>query len=218
MKERLFALRDENYRMFNAKLLPTVEPDTIIGVRVPQLRLMAKTLSVEDLGPLPHTYYEENALHAFCIENIKDFQVCIHALESFLPYVDNWAVCDCMRPKCFKKHKAALMERIHRWLHSEHPYTVRFAIGMLMTHYLDEAFREEYPKLVSEVCSNHYYVNMMIAWYFATALAKQYDAVIGYLQDEKLAPWVHNKNIQKALESFRITQEQKAYLRTLRRS
>lgn len=217
MKDRLFALQDQTYRAFNAKLLPTVDPNTIIGVRIPQLRALAKTSSREALGPLPHDWYEENVLHAFCIESIKDYDECIGALEEFLPYVDNWAVCDCMRPKCFKKHKARLVERIRVWLQSDHVYTVRFAIEMLMVHYLDEEFSEIYPQWVSLVYSDNYYVNMMAAWYFATALAKQYCAVIGYLEQERLPVWVHNKTIQKAIESYRITEEQKNYLRTLRK-
>ena len=216
MKERLFALQDRTYRAFNAKLLPTINPDTIIGVRVPQLRALAKNIRKEDLDPLPHVYYEENCLHAFCIENIKDFTQCVAALEEFLPYVDNWAVCDGMRPKCFKKHKTELLEKIRQWLQSSHPYTVRFAIGMLMVHYLDEDFSEEFPRLASKVYSDEYYVNMMIAWYFATALAKQYDAVIGYLEEKRLPLWVHYKTIQKAIESYRITVQQKAYLKTLK--
>ncbi|MBQ9967843.1 MAG: DNA alkylation repair protein [Oscillospiraceae bacterium] len=216
MKDRLFALQDLRYRDFNAGLLPTVDPRTIIGVRVPRLRALAKELRVEDLGPLPHSYHEEDMLHAFCIEGIRSFDRCIAEVDAFLPYVDNWAVCDSLRPKCFRKHKAELSEHIERWLGAQHPYTVRFAIEMLMVHYLDEAFSERYPEMVASVCGNDYYVNMMIAWYFATALAKQYDAVIGYLQNGKLTPWVHNKTIQKAVESFRITEEQKYYLRTLR--
>lgn len=217
MKDRLFALQDLGYRNFNTKLLPTVDPDMIIGVRMPQLRALAKTVRIEDLGPLPHRYHEENALHALCIERIKEFDRCMAALEAFLPYVDNWAVCDSLRPKCFKKHKTELLRYIERWLESEHPYTVRFAIEMLMVHYLDEDFSPKYPEMVASVFSNEYYVNMMSAWYFATALAKQYDLVIGYLQEERLSVWIHNKTIQKALESFRITEEQKAYLRTLRK-
>ncbi len=217
MKDRLFALQDLGYRNFNAKLLPTVDPDTIIGVRMPQLRALAKTVCIEDLGPLPHRYHEENALHALCIEGIKEFDRCMAALEAFLPYVDNWAVCDSLRPKCFKKHKTALLGHIERWMRSEYPYTVRFAMEMLMVHFLDEDFSEVHLKMVASVCSNEYYVNMMVAWYFSTALAKQYDAVIGYLERGALSAWVHQKTIQKAIESFRITEEQKAYLRTLRK-
>jgi len=216
MKDPLFSLQDKAYKAFNAKLLPTVDPDTIIGVRVPQLRALAKTICRDDLGSLPHVYYEENCLHAFCIENIQDYGQCILALEEFLPYVDNWAVCDGMRPKCFKEHKTELLKRIHLWMQSDHPYTVRFAIEMLMIHYLDESFLEEYPKMVSVVYSDNYYVNMMIAWYFATALAKQYDVIIGFLEEKRLPVWVHNKTIQKAIESYRITAQQKAYLKTLK--
>lgn len=217
MKARLFSMQDAAYREFQAKLLPTVDKETIIGVRTPQLRALAKELRIEDLGPLPHRYYEENALHAFCIENTKDYESCMEALERFLPYIDNWAVCDSLRPKCFRKHRPELLERIKVWLQSAHTYTVRFAIGMLMVHFLEDDFSEEAPELVASVYSNDYYVNMMMAWYFATALAKQYDRVIGYLQRERLPLWVHNKTIQKAVESFRITQEQKDYLRTLRK-
>lgn len=217
MKDHLFAMQDLGYRDFNAKLLPTVDPQKIIGVRVPRLRAMAKEIGIEDLGPLPHCYHEENMLHAFCIEGIKAFDRCITAVDMFLPYVDNWAVCDSLRPKCFKNHKEELLGHIERWLQSEHAYTVRFAIEMLMVHYLDEAFSERYPEIVMSVCSNDYYVNMMVAWYFATALAKQYDAVIGYLLHDRLPVWIHNKTVQKAVESFRITEEQKCYLRTLRR-
>lgn len=216
MKKCLFALQDLGYRDFNAKLLPTVDPRTIIGVRVPQLRALAKAIHIEDLGLLPHSYHEENMLHAFCIEGIRSFDGCIAALDGFLPYVDNWAVCDSLRPKCFKKHKVELMGYIERWLHSEHTYTVRFAVEMLMVHYLDEDFSERYPEMVASVCSNEYYVNMMAAWYFATALAKQYDAVVSYLEQRLLPAWVHQKTIQKAIESFRIPEEQKNYLRTLR--
>lgn len=217
MIERLFALQDPAYREFQRRLMPTVDPKTVIGVRITQLRKLAKTVGKEDLGELPHPYYELNNLHAFYIEGIRDFDRCIEELEEFLPYVDNWATCDSLRPKCFKRCKAQLLERIKSWLQAEHPYTVRFAIEMLMLHYLEEDFSEEYPKLASEVCSNEYYVNMMIAWYFATALAKQYDAVIGYLEMNALSVWIHNKTVQKAIESDRIPEEQKIYLRTLRR-
>lgn len=216
MKERLFALQDIAYRDFTVTLLPTVDPNTVIGVRTPQLRAMAKGLNREDLGALPHTYYEENNLHAFYIAAIRDYGQCICELEAFLPYIDNWATCDSLRPKCFAYHKAALLEKIKVWLKSEHTYTVRFAVEMLMVHYLEQDFSETHLQWVEKACNNEYYVNMMVAWYFATALAKQYDAAVRYLQQRKLPAWVHNKTIQKAIESYRITDAQKSYLRTLR--
>ena len=216
MKKRLFALQDTAYRDFNAKLIPNIDPETVIGVRVPQLRSLAKTVTLEDLGALPHTYLEENMLHAFVTGSMKDVSACIAAIEEFLPYIDNWAVCDGLRPKCFQKNKPLLLERIRAWIRSEHPYTVRFAIEMLMLHFLDEDFSEDFLKMVSEVANNNYYVNMMIAWYFATALAKQYDAAVVYLEKKALPVWIHNKTVQKSVESFRITPEQKAYLKTLR--
>ncbi|MBP3634116.1 MAG: DNA alkylation repair protein [Oscillospiraceae bacterium] len=217
MRARLLQLQDPSYRDFQSKLIPNVDKDTIIGVRAPQLRALAKSLSLRDLGDLPHSCFEENNLHAYVINALKDFETCVKELERFLPFVDNWATCDSLRPKCIKREKEAFLPYIRRWLTSDHAYTVRFAIEMLMIWYLDEDFCEEYPKLISEIYSNDYYVNMMIAWYFATALVGQYDAVIGYLQQDKLPVWVHNKTIQKAVESYRITKEQKAYLRTLRK-
>lgn len=214
-------MRDERYLKFQSKLLPTIAEETMIGVRVPQLRAYGRNMSQTErealLSGLPHTYYEENMLHAFLINDICDFDLCMQLLDDFLPYVDNWAVCDGLRPKCLKNHRQALLPSIRKWLRSQHPYTIRFAIEMLMVHYLDEDFDETYPKMVSEINSNEYYVNMMIAWYFATALSKQYDAVIGYISGGVLSAWVHNKTIQKAIESYRITQEQKAELRVLRK-
>lgn len=219
--EDLLALRDEKYRQFHCKLMPTVPEDRVIGVRVPKLRAYAKGMEREEAErfcrELPHRYYEENNLHAFLMNEIGDFSQCMAALEQFLPYVDNWATCDGLRPRCVKKYKQEFLPHIRRWLTSGHTYTVRFAIEMLMIHYLDEAFETAYPSLVASVYSEEYYVNMMIAWYFATALAKQYDAVVGYLEQSRLSVWVHNKTIQKAVESYRITQVQKAYLRTLKR-
>lgn len=219
--EKLFQMQDTDYRAFISKLVPTVAPENIIGIRTPELRKLARELkktpdAEQFLQKLPHKYYEENCLHAFLIEQIRDYALCIEALNSFLPYVDNWAVCDSMSPKIFAKHRQELLLEIPAWLHSTHPYTVRFGIEALMGWYLDDAFAPEYPKMVAAVVSEEYYVNMMIAWYFATALAKQYDAILPYLQEQRLAKWVHNKTIQKAVESYRISQEQKAYLRTLR--
>lgn len=220
--ERLFALQDLKYQSFHSKLIPTVDPDTVIGIRTPELRKLAKELKGSNsasafLQTLPHHYYEENNLHAFLIEQIKDYDECIKAVDAFLPYVDNWATCDSMSPKVFKKHLPQLLDRIRLWITSDHPYTVRFAIGMLMRFYLDEQFKPEYPQMAASVHSEEYYVNMMIAWYFATALAKQYDAVLPYFLNHLLDPRVHNKAIQKAVESYRITDTQKQYLKTLKR-
>ena len=221
IQERLFALQDEKYREFNAALIPTVPKETVIGVRTPAIRGLAKELkgtaqAEEFMKTLPHEYYEENNLHAALIEHIKDLDACMEALEHFLPYVDNWATCDTMRPKALAKNKEKLMEQILVWLRSEHTYTVRFAIGMLMSHFLDEDFREEYLALAASVHSEEYYIRMMQAWYFATALAKQYEAALPYIQQRRLEPWVHNKSIQKARESFRVSDERKEYLKTLK--
>ena len=219
--ERLFALQDKKYRDFHAKLLPNVNPESIIGVRTPDFRKLAKELfknpdTSEFLDALPHKYYDENNLHAALIEQIKDYDECIAQIERFLPYVDNWATCDIMSPKVFKKHTDELLVPIRRWLASEHTYTIRFGIEMLMSYYLDDKFKPEYFDYVAVLRSEEYYVNMMIAWYFATALAKQYDSALPYIEQHKLAVWTHNKAIQKSCESYRITDEQKAYLRTLK--
>ncbi len=222
IREELFKMQDLKYKDFHAKLIPTVNPDLVIGVRTPELRKFAKRLdktqnNKDFLTDLPHMYYEENNLHAFLIEQIKDYDECIEELGRFLPYVDNWATCDMMRPKCFKKHTDELLKQIQKWLKSDDTYTIRFAIEMLMVYFLDKKFDESFLKTVSTIRSEEYYINMMIAWYFATALAKQYDATLPYLQENKLSTWTHNKTIQKAIESYRITDEQKVYLRTLRR-
>lgn len=221
IQQELFRMQDTKYRDFQAKLLPTVNSQTMIGVRTPQLRTFAKTLFKQNdfsdfLNILPHKYFDENQLHAFLICEIKDFDFCLEELNKFLPFVDNWATCDQMAPKIFKKHKKPLLEQIKIWILSEKTYTVRFAVGMLMQHFLDEDFDLEYPKMVLKIYSEEYYIKMMIAWYFATALAKQYSAVIPFLENQNLEKWTHNKAIQKALESYRITDEQKEYLRTLR--
>ena len=234
MKEELFKLQDVKYRNFQKKLIPTVDPESVIGVRTPELRKLAKQLvrprtsktaadcktaaDVEAfLKDLPHEYFDENQLHAFIVSEDKDYERCMADVEEFLPYLDNWATCDQMSPKVFKKNKDGLLLHVRKWLKSDRTYTVRFAIGMLMEHFLDDDFDPEYPKLVAKVKSDEYYVNMMIAWYFATALAKQHDAVIPYLEEQKLDVWTHNKTIQKARESYRITPEQKKYLKTLKR-
>lgn len=221
IQKRLLELQDMAYGDFHSRLMPTVDREKIIGVRTPALRKLARELkgsreAEEFLGILPHTYYDENNLHGFLIEFIKDFDECVAEVERFLPYVDNWATCDLMSPKIFKKHLPELLIHIRSWLVSGETYTIRYGIGMLMAHYLGDAFESEYPAMVAGVRSEEYYVNMMIAWYFATALAKQWDAVIPYLEDKKLAAWVHNKTIQKACESLRIKDSQKIYLKTLK--
>lgn len=221
IQQRLFALQDAGYRDFHAALMPTVDKALVIGVRMPALRALAKglkgtELAADFMAALPHKYYEENNLHAALIGHIRDFDACMAAVERFLPYVDNWATCDMMNPKALAKDKAALLERIRLWLQSGHTYTVRFGMEMLMNHFLEEDFREEYPALVASVRSEEYYVRMMQAWYFATALAKQYEAAVTYLEQRRLGAWVHNKTIQKARESFRVSQEQKEYLKSLK--
>lgn len=217
----LFAMQEVGYRQFQCKLLPTVAAAAVIGVRMPRLRAYAKGMQRDAAEvfrrDLPHRYYEENNLHAILINEIGDFSQCMAALEQFLPYVDNWATCDSLRPRCIKKNKEAFLPYIRRWLACKHTYTVRFAIEMLMVHYLEEAFEDGYPSMVASVYSEEYYVNMMIAWYFATALAKQYEAVIGYLEQARLPEWVHHKTIQKAVESDRVSKERKQYLQTLRK-
>lgn len=220
-QHRLFELQDLKYKAFQCKLMPTVDPDTVIGVRTPVLRKLAKELSklpeaAKFLAILPHTYYEENNLHGFLIETIKDYDASIAAVEAFLPYIDNWATCDLMSPKVFKKHLPELYEKIKVWLKSDQTYTVRFAIEMLMSFYLDDNFRPEMLELVVGVRSEEYYINMMIAWYFATALAKKYNATLPYFKEHRLESWTHNKAVQKAIESYRISNEAKIYLRTLK--
>ena len=221
IQKRLFALQDEKFRDFNSALVPTVDKGTSIGVRTPDLRKLARELTgtkeAEDfMAALPHEYFEENNLHGFLIESIKDYDACIQALERFLPYVDNWATCDLMSPKVLKKHKAELQGKIREWIASNETYTVRFGMGMLMAHYLDEDYSEEYPALVASVRSEEYYIRMMQAWYFATALAKQYESVLPFIENRRLEKWTHNKAIQKAIESRRVSDEQKEYLRSLK--
>lgn len=222
IQEKLFALQDIKYKEFQSRLIPTVDPESIIGVRTPQLRKLAKELArMPQIGEfwqeLPHTYYEENCLHAFTVETIRDYETCISCAESFLPYIDNWAVCDQFSPEVFGKNREKLFERIQDWLHSEHTYTVRYGVDMLMRWYLDEAFREEHLRMAAAVRLDDYYVKMALAWYFATALAKQYDSAIPYFEEGCLDVWVHKKAIQKAIESRRVSEERKAYLRGLKR-
>lgn len=217
----LYAQQDLKYRDLQVTTIPSVEPDVIIGVRTPQLRAYAKELGKrEDVGEfldsLPHKFFEEDQLHAFIISGMKDYDEAMARLEEFLPYVNNWATCDQMSPKVFKKNKKDLLKHIKVWIKSKKTYTIRYGVGMLMEHFLDEDFDVKYPVMVSKLRFDEYYVNMMIAWYFATALAKQYDAVIPFIEERKLDVWTHNKAIQKSIESYRITDEQKAYLRTLK--
>lgn len=215
-------MQDLEYRRFQSRLMPTVEEESVIGVRIPLLRKYAALLAKTEEGTqfmkeLPHHYYEENNLHGFLIEKIKDYDECVKELDRFLPYVDNWATCDMMSPKILKKYPEKLLEKIREWIRSKDTYTVRFAIGCLMNDYLEEEFQENYLKMVANVESEEYYIRMMQAWYFATALAKQYEAALPLLQQNCLNVWVHNKTIQKAVESYRISPEQKNYLRTLKR-
>ena len=221
IRKELFALQDEKYRAFQVKLFPTLDPDTIIGVRTPDLRSYAKKLLKQEeiaefLSDLPHRYFDENQLHAFIISEMKDYERCIGEVKRFLPYVDNWATCDQMSPKVFKKHLPELLVCIKEWIRSDETYTIRFGVGMLLEHYLDDAFSLEYPEKVAGLRSSEYYVNMMIAWYFATALAKQYEVILPFIENRWLDTWTHNKAIQKALESYRITPEQKEYLKGLK--
>lgn len=217
----LFRLQDKKYAVMLTKIIPTVSPDRIIGVRTPELRAFAKKLSKDEdkntfLASLPHQYFDEGQLHSFVISLEKDFDKCIAEVEEFLPFIDNWATCDQLSPKVFKKEPEKLLAHIRTWIGSNKVYTVRFAIGMLMQHFLDERFDPEYADMVAAVRSEEYYIRMMIAWYFATALAKQYDSVLPYLEGKKLDGWTHNKAIQKSMESYRISPEQKAYLKTLK--
>ena len=221
LQQELFALQDETYREFHSKLMPDINKEAVIGIRIPVLRRFAgefakKPEAREFLQQLPHQYYEENNLHMMLITAEKDYGKCLEEVERFVPYIDNWATCDMIALRTVKNHLDIFIQEVCRWIASDHPYIVRFGIGMLMRYYLDEQFKPEYPKKVAEVKSDEYYVNMMRAWYFATALAKQYDQIIPYLEEKRLDTWTHNKTIQKAIESYRITPEQKIYLRTLR--
>ncbi|MBQ6290469.1 MAG: DNA alkylation repair protein [Clostridia bacterium] len=221
IREKLSSLQDLKYRDMQVRIIPSVKPESIIGVRTPELRKMAKELAQSReigvfLENLPHKFFEENQLHAFIVSGMKDYRECLGALNRFLPYVDNWATCDQMSPRVFKKHRPELMESIREWIGSAETYTIRFGIGMLMEHYLDEDYDPACPEMVAAVRSEEYYVNMMIAWYFATALAKQYEAVLPFITEHRLDTWTHNKAIQKAIESFRITPEQKEYLKSLK--
>lgn len=221
LQKRLFSLQDKQYAAFQAKLTPGIPMESFIGVRVPALRKLAKELtkekkSEEFLQQLPHKYYDENILHGLLISEVKDYKECIRLTDIFLPFVDNWAVCDIMSPKVFAKHKKELLAKIKTWSKSSHVYTCRFGTEELMSHYLDKDFKAEYLEIPASIKSDEYYLKMAVAWFFATALAKQWDATIPYIEQKSLAPWIHNKTIQKAIESYRITTEQKEYLRTLK--
>ncbi len=217
----LFKLQDIKYRDFQVKLFPTLDSEVIIGIRTPELKNYAKNMvknnNYQDfLNELPHKYFDENQLHAFIISNLKNFDDCLLYINKFLPYVDNWATCDQMSPKIFKKNHDKLLDNIYIWLKAKETYTIRFGIGMLMQYYLDDDFKVDYLHLVAKIKSNEYYVNMMKAWFFATALAKQYHKTIPFIENHQLDVWTHNKTIQKAIESYRITDSQKEYLRSLK--
>lgn len=221
VQRELFELQDLKYRDFHAKLIPTMEKEKVIGVRTPALRGFAKKFGKREeaklfIKKLPHKYYEENNLHGLLIEQIKDYDECLAELKRFLPYIDNWATCDLLALRLVKKHLDVFVEEIYKFMESEHTYTIRFGISMLMKYYLEDEFKVEYPNKVADIYSEEYYVNMMRAWYFATALAKQYEQIIPFVEKKRLDVWTHNKTIQKAIESYRITDEQKTYLRTLK--
>ena len=221
VRKRLFEMQDTGYRDFHARLILTVEKEKIIGIRTPILRKFAKEFGKTErsemfLKVLPHQYYEENNLHGLLIEQIRDYDKCLEELERFLPFIDNWATCDLLALHMMKKHRDIFIREVFRWIETDQPYTIRFGISMLMRHYLDEEFKTEYPEKVAAIRSEEYYVNMMRAWYFSTALAKQYENVLPFLEKRQMDVWTHTKTIQKAIESYRITSEQKEYLRTLR--
>lgn len=223
IQKELLNMQELKMKDFNSKLIPNIEKEKFIGIRSPNLRKFSKEVfknNQEDvikfLNSLPHKYIEENHLHGFLIENFKDFNVALDYTEKFLPYVDNWATCDSFRPKIFNKHKNKIFEKIKIWIRDEHEYTVRYSIGLLLSNYLDEDFNEEHLEMVLNVKREEYYIKMMVAWYFSFALIKQYESTIPYIQNQKLEKWTHNKTIQKAIESFRIDQKTKEYLKTLK--
>lgn len=221
LQKQLFELQDLKYRDFHSKLMPETDKETVIGIRTPVLRKFAKEFAGTSeaeafLRQLPHRYYEENNLHMMLITGIKDYEKCMEEIQRFLPCIDNWATCDYPAPKCFARHKDQVLEEAKRWNSSGETYVIRYGIGMLMRLFLDEDFSSEYLEMAAAVQSQEYYVNMMIAWYFATALAKQWDATVPYIEQHKLSDWVHRKTVQKAVESYRITPEQKEYLKGFR--
>ena len=223
IRQKLFAMQDESYRAFQCRLMPTVPPERVIGVRIPALRALARELAGTPegeafLGRLPHAYYEEDNLHGFLLERIRDYDAALAGVEAFLPYMDNWATCDTTSPKVFARHTDRLLEPVRRWIASDKTYPIRYGLGMLMRYYLDEGFRPEYLEWAGSVTSEEYYVRMMVAWFFATALAKQPDAAWPWVAEARLSPWVRAKAVQKALESRRITPQQKQELRALRKN
>ncbi len=221
IREELLALKELGYKRYSSILIPTVEADRILGIRTPILKKFAKEIKKTDeakefLSNPKHYYLEENNLHTLLISEIRDYDECMAKVKEFLPYIDNWATCDCFKPRCFKKNKDKLIEEIKGWLKSDLEYVVRFAVSMLLTHYLEDDFKEEYLCLVASVNQDRYYISMVVAWYFSTALVKQYDSAIKYLQDKRLSEETHNRTIQKCLDSFRIKKDKKEYLRTLK--
>lgn len=221
VREKLFSFQDKEYLDFNSKLIPNVAKSSFIGVRTPDIRKIAKELvksgkAQEYISVCEHTFFEEYSVHGSVISDIKDYDEAVKQLDRFLPYVNNWAICDTIKPVCFKKNTDRLITDVKRWLKSGDVYTVRFAVGCLMSYYLGENFKPEYAQLVCEIKSDEYYINMMNAWYFATALCKNYEEVIGYIEDKRLSEWVHNKTISKACDSYRISDEKKDYLRGMR--
>jgi len=221
IQKKLFEMQDLSYKEFHSKLMPTIPCEKVIGVRTPLLRKYAKELSDTDeaatfLTSLPHEFYEENNLHAFLICRIKDFNTALSKTLEFVPYIDNWATCDSFVPAVFRKNKDKLFPYIESWIASGKTYCVRYGIGLLLNLYLDEAFDKKHLEIVCKIKSDEYYVNMMRAWYFATALAKQYDSALSYVEERKLDAWTHNKTIQKCIESYRISDEKKQYLRAFR--
>lgn len=222
IQKRLFELSDEKNADFSAKLTPGIDREKFLGVRIPASRKLAKEIIKENehkdfLNSLPHKYYDENILHSILISEIKDYDECIKYVDEFLPYVNNWAVCDTMSPKAFKNKHERLMNDILRWVDSDQTYTIRFGLKILMAHFLDNDFKNEYLKIPAKIKSDEYYINMMIAWFYATALAKQWDNTIVFIENGVLDKWVHNKAIQKARESYRITAEQKEYLKSMKK-
>ena len=219
--KKLYSLQDLKYRDMQIKIIPTADPESVIGVRTPELKTMAKEIlkagDYKDfLRELPHELFEENQLHAFILSGMKNYGECMDELEKFLPHIDNWATCDQLSPKVFRKHREELLEHIEKWIESEETYTIRFGAGTLMEHFLDEDYDPKYPEMVAGIRSEEYYVNMMIAWYFATALAKQYESVLPFIEEKRLDDWTHNKAIQKSVESRRIPEERKIYLKSLK--
>ena len=221
IQEELFKLQDISYKEFHSKLIPTIDKNTIIGIRIPLLRSYAMKIKYTKeadkfLNTLPHTYYDENVLHALLLSEMTDYETFVKSIQAFLPYIDNWAVCDVLKPKSIKKHKQIFIDEIKSWISSKDTYTIRFGVVMLMTYYLDEDYQKDYLNYPLQVKSDEYYVNMAISWFYATALAKHYDEVVEILKDKKLSVWIHNKTIQKAIESYRITKEQKEELKKLK--